>query len=563
MIKITKKVHHGINQIFLEFDYDISIINSIKKIQGVLYSKTYKSWYLPYTKQAWQSFLQTGLNYQIVEIGTTGDTKPLSDNTDKQSSAVSYNCALKTADKNEISIRYHHPMFLITGKLSIQELKLLKSIPKIYWNERFQNWVIRANIQNLEFLKNEMKFITQQQFEIWTNQISLIENPPKCMLYQSPEFPEKILIQLTGEGIDVNFVKYIPERSYHSDKKFWVIPNDKKLIERIIEHYTALKTTVVNKINVSKTINKSTNYQELKKYLLNKTPNELNNISEIYLDTLIRERYSGNTLREYHSKFILFAKSIYPKKCDEITEAEVNEYITKISSDKISEALINAVINAIKFYYQKVIYLPEFKIERIKRPRKVMLLPKVLSVQEIDRMLRATHNLKHTTLLYAIYGHGLRLNEVLNLRLEDILWDRNQVFIKKGKGKKDRYINMSQEFKTMMSVYVHEYKPKHWLFEGQQPNSQYAERSVQEVVKQAAQKANINKRVTPHTLRHCFATHLLDSGTQLPYIKELLGHKDLKTTMIYTHITTSSIEKVVSPLDNLLNIRVEKIKNPQ
>ena len=191
-----------------------------------------------------------------------------------------------------------------------------------------------------------------------------------------------------------------------------------------------------------------------------------------------------------------------------------------------------------------------------------MLLPKVLSIEEVDRMLRATENLKHTTLLYALYGHGLRLNEVLHLRLEDILWDRNQLYIKAGKGKKDRYITMSQEFKLMLSTYAHEYKPQHWLFEGQDQVSQYSERSVQEVVKQAAQKAKINKRVTPHTLRHCYATHLVDAGTQLPYIKELLGHKDIKTTMIYTHITTASIEKVISPLD-MLKRKNENYEKPQ
>jgi integrase/recombinase XerD len=147
--------------------------------------------------------------------------------------------------------------------------------------------------------------------------------------------------------------------------------------------------------------------------------------------------------------------------------------------------------------------------------------------------------------------------------MEDIKWDRNQIFIAKGKGKKDRYVNLSQDFKNILAVYVHEYNPSHYLFEGQDKINQYSGRSIQNVVKKATSIAGITQKVSPHTLRHCFATHLLDAGTQLPYIKELLGHKDIKTTMIYTHITTSSIEKVVSPLDNLKIFGKENLEKPQ
>jgi len=158
-------------------------------------------------------------------------------------------------------------------------------------------------------------------------------------------------------------------------------------------------------------------------------------------------------------------------------------------------------------------------------------------VEDVDRLLRCTENLKHVTLLYALYGHGLRLNEILNFRLEDLLWDRNQIFVYKSKGNKDRYVNMSLEFKNILALYVHTYHPMYWLFEGQDQKNQYSATSVQQVVRKAAKMANIKQKVTPHILRHCFATHLMDNGVQLPYIQALLGHKDIKTTMIYTHVT--------------------------
>jgi integrase/recombinase XerD len=191
------------------------------------------------------------------------------------------------------------------------------------------------------------------------------------------------------------------------------------------------------------------------------------------------------------------------------------------------------------------------------------MLPKVLSVQEVDRMLRSLANIKHICLLACIYGHGLRLEEVRNVKMDDINWDRNQIFVDKGKGKKERYVNLSQQFKEILQVYVHQFKPIHYLFEGQDIINQYSGRSIQNVVKKATSIAGITQKVSPHTLRHCFAIHLLDAGTQLPYIKELLGHKDIKTTMIYTHITTSSIEKVVSPLDKLRIFGNENLEKTQ
>ena len=165
--------------------------------------------------------------------------------------------------------------------------------------------------------------------------------------------------------------------------------------------------------------------------------------------------------------------------------------------------------------------------------------------------MESISNTKHIVLLYVLYGSGLRLNESLSVRVEDMWWDRNQLIVRGGKGNKDRIVMLSQTLKQLLRKYFDEYMPQQWLFEGQDRMTQYSERSVQKVVKNAVNKAGITKKVSPHTLRHCFATHLLDSGVQLPYIQALLGHKDVKTTMIYTHVTTQSLAHVMSPLDRL------------
>lgn len=548
-INISKDNHYGQTVIICSFDYNLTILHKLKTIPSLCYSKTKRSWYLPYTKEDWAAFKALGIPYQIENFGTTGSTKPICDNTDTNLVVMPPDCT-KQAANNTISIRYRHPFFYLRG-IDLYQITILKSIPNIYWNDRYKNWVIPATTISLQMLAADLNIISKQQHDIWVNQVALLSNPPICSLYSSPEFPDKVVIQLTGHGIDVDFVKHIPERTYDGVKKIWLIPSDNNIITRIIDHYTSKGTKVVNRIKLNHVKSNKPTYPELKTYLISKSDAQIHYASIPYMDTLITQRYSISTIREYYTRFAQYLTYLHPRRCDEVNEIAINVFLCEISSKKVSESLTNSYINAIKFYYEKVIYLPQLKIERIKRPRAGHYLPKVLSVQQVDATLRATENLKHIALLYALYGHGVRLNEVLSIRLDDLLWDRNQIFVQQGKGNKDRYVPMSQEFKSLMQLYIHTYKPQYWLFEGQDQKSQYSKRSVQQVVSQCAKKAGVPIKVTPHMLRHSYATHLLDVGTQLPYIKELLGHKDIKTTMIYTHVTTASIENVVSPLDRL------------
>jgi site-specific recombinase XerD len=213
--------------------------------------------------------------------------------------------------------------------------------------------------------------------------------------------------------------------------------------------------------------------------------------------------------------------------------------------------MIHGAVNAIKFYYEKVVFVPDFELSQIKRPRKSHRLPTILSVAEVDRMMRSSKNLKHTAILYLLYSSGLRLNELLSLKLADIYWDRNQLFVRAGKGKRDRTVMLSETLKALLTLYFDQYQPKVFLFNGQDGESAYTASSVQKIVKLASSKAGIQRKVTPHVLRHCFATHLMESGTDIRYIQELLGHKDIKTTLIYTHVSNKSMQQITSPLDAL------------
>ena len=269
------------------------------------------------------------------------------------------------------------------------------------------------------------------------------------------------------------------------------------------------------------------------------------------MGVLIAQRYSWKTIISYANAFVAYSKWIGLESVPIADERSVQQYIASIASKKVSDSMVNRAFSAIKLYYQKVIFRPDFVIEKLKRPRKGRYLPTILSVAEVGRILKALSNLKHTTLLYTLYSSGMRLGEVLSVRVNDIHWDRNQILIKGGKGKKDRMVMLSQTLKEILKMYVDQYQPEYWLFEGQDGVHQYSSSSVQRVVKNAAGLAGINKRVTPHTLRHCFATHLMDNNTGVRYIQELLGHKDIKTTLIYTHVTTASTTSIRSPLDYL------------
>ncbi|MFM9837018.1 MAG: tyrosine-type recombinase/integrase [Cyclobacteriaceae bacterium] len=256
------------------------------------------------------------------------------------------------------------------------------------------------------------------------------------------------------------------------------------------------------------------------------------------------------TITAYKQLMEEFINYFPTKDIDVITEPEIVAYIRYLVKDRgISASYQNQAINAIKFYYEKVKGGAR-KFYQLERPLKEQKLPTVLSVEEVQAMIKATTNLKHKTLIMICYSAGLRLSEILNLRLSDVDSDRMQINVKGGKGKKDRYTLLSEKLLPLLREYFKAYRPKEYLFEGSD-GGQYGERSLQNVVQSALQNANVKKHASVHTLRHSFATHLLEAGTDLRYIQSLLGHGSSKTTEIYTHVTSKALSGIRSPLDSL------------
>jgi len=261
------------------------------------------------------------------------------------------------------------------------------------------------------------------------------------------------------------------------------------------------------------------------------------------------KNYSLNTINSYTHCFEKFLDHFKGKDIDSLTKDQVTDYLYQESQKGMSYGYQNQIINAIKFYYEKVLGKKKefYNIPRAKRPQK---LPVVFSEEEIVILLAQVKTLKHKCILFLIYSAGLRISEAVNMKIGDIDSTRNIVVVRGGKGKKDRSSLLSQKLLAMLREYYKIYTPKEYLFEGE-TGGQYNVKSIQNVFNKALAASGIKKNATVHSLRHSFATHLLERGTDLRYIQELLGHNSSKTTEIYTHITKKGMDKVVSPLDNL------------
>lgn len=347
---------------------------------------------------------------------------------------------------------------------------------------------------------------------------------------------EAKLIRHKGENrISVSFeknaeliqrIKKLDDSRWSQSLKVWHLP-------LTIENIIRFKLEEEDKKPVASKISEE-NFNELNKF-----------VKQIHLSG-----YSPSTLKTYKNEFGLFLQYLKDKSVITCNTEDVKNYLYQcIYVQKKTESTIHSRINALKFYFVKVLFIKDFFIE-IPRPKKPSKLPKVFAKSDVKKLFEVTTNLKHNTMLKLCYGLGLRVSEIINLKISDIDSKNMQVFIERAKGKKDRYANLPETILDQLRSYFIEYKPKIYLFEGQY-GGKYSTRSAQQVFKTALERSKINKNLGIHSLRHSFATHLLEQGTDIRFIQELLGHKDIKTTLLYTHVSDKSIRKIISPLDNL------------
>jgi site-specific recombinase XerD len=263
--------------------------------------------------------------------------------------------------------------------------------------------------------------------------------------------------------------------------------------------------------------------------------------------------YSTSTIRTYLNEMAQLLQTIKEIPADELTPELLKRYLVYCYEKlQLKENTLHSRINAMKFYYEQVLKREKFFWE-IPRPKKQLILPKVLGEDELARLFNALDNLKHKAMLFTAYSAGLRVSEIAALKIKNIDSGRMQIFIENAKGKKDRYVNLSPILLDILRAYIknYKYKPKEYLFESEQTHNAYPTRTIQKIFQDAKDKARIKKDIGVHSLRHSFATHLLEKGTDIRYIKDLLGHFDIKTTERYLHVSKKALVNINSPLDDL------------
>ena len=264
---------------------------------------------------------------------------------------------------------------------------------------------------------------------------------------------------------------------------------------------------------------------------------------------LIIKRYSPSTVRTYLTCLKNFFAYFKNHNTETLSKEELLNYLEYLVQKGYSKSAQNQHINAIKFYYEK--YLEKEKqYYFIDRPIKDKKLPVVMSKEEVQQLLNQVYNLKHKTILILIYSCGLRISELINLKIKDIDSKRMLIQIRNSKGNKDRQVQLTNQILVLIKKYYKSYFPKEFLFNGMH-GGKYSSASIQKIIKRMALRAGIRKNITPHTLRHSFATHLLEDGIDTRYIQTILGHSNIQTTQIYTHVSSKHLKNIKNPTDDM------------
>lgn len=355
----------------------------------------------------------------------------------------------------------------------------------------------------------------------------------KKKIYIKSSSDNNFTVKVPFDTTLLSLIRKIPGRSWDHAAELWYIPDKKEYLDSILEGALNQKYEIF--IGETDIYRSSIPLRTADECLLN------------LRKELIVRKYSQSTIKSYmfyNSELLRHSKKIP----DGIIQEDITSFLYSTITDKsLSASTVQVVLNALKFYYGQIL-CRDF-IYEITPPKRDKKLPVILSKNEVSLILNSITNLKHKTVIMLIYSAGLRLNEAVTIKISDIDTERGLINLKCGKGRKDRTTLLSETFSKLLKIYLEIYHPQTWLFPGQDRGSHISGRSVQHIFHQAVLNAEIEKQVTVHSLRHSFATHLLEQGIDIRYIQELLGHQSPNTTMIYTHVSKSKLRCIKSPLD--------------
>lgn len=532
-MKLSRIIHKGQKRIKVDFPYNHEIISLLRQIDDAKWSQTMSAWHIPYNQQSLNKLnaIFPEIDYPIkkIEIEDAIINEPVTEY------RASQNIKIVVTEKN----------IIIKLPKNEKDIQFITSFRFYKWDKNNRYWIVPNYKRNFEIIKdyfndriNEIIDETLNNDTINISQKRSI-NKNDFLVIRTISGSLRLIfnynIELTKE------IKKMPFCKWNKQNNWWTIPYAEKFVNELKSHSKKLNLNFIYETETAGERQSKISPFDIPNY--KDCPDE-------FTEKLKELRYSEQTIKTYKSLFEEFINYYHKYDIDRIDDKMIKEFLRYLVNErKISISYQNQAINAIKFYYERVLG-GQRKVYYIDRPRREKTLPTVLSEEEIALVLNAVENIKHKAILITIYSAGLRISEVINLKLTDIDSKRMQIRVEQSKGKKDRYTLLSPKTLHLLREYFLIYKPKKWLFEGQN-GDKYSDRSIQNILRMAIEKTSIKKRVTVHTLRHSFATHLLENGTDLRYIQSLLGHESSKTTEVYTHITTKGFDQIKSPLDKL------------
>ncbi len=357
----------------------------------------------------------------------------------------------------------------------------------------------------------------------------------------------KIGIQFSPDKLIQDLLKGLPYCKWSKEYNMAYVANTPANLATLFTTFKGVAWINYNKFLTNRPINTNNPEVNVTYYRERALPANYRRCPEAYLQRLELKRYANNTVKVYVQFFEQFINMYPDRALESLNEVDVRRYLQTLINKNLSTSYLNQAINAIKFYYEGVLGMPN-RFYDLERPRKERHLPKVISKEEILDIIAHANNLKHKCIIQLLYSSGLRRSELVQLKLEDIDSKRMLIHVKQAKNKKDRYTLLSTNVLADLRLYCEQWQPSNYLFEGMH-GQPYSPVSVLKVVKSAAERAGIRTRVTPHMLRHSFATHLLEAGTDIRQIQVLLGHSSTKTTEIYTHVANHTFTAIKNPLD--------------
>lgn len=573
-VRIEKIFHRGAYRIGVFFEKDFEIIAIIKRL-GAVYSGSRRCWYLDYSKSAYHSLrshfpdlvvvTESSLSTMVTGVENR-DLSPIASSSALQLGSSLSNPEHKQLDTTSALLKLQ--LLPNIGKYWVFKMhfhheisKQLLRIKGVYWNGNYKSYMVFRNEAvkvNVERVLGVSDFFGCDYFvKDTTVSKGIIKVLPhaESVAWMEVYVPKMVMVH--------EKLKRFSMARFSKSKQCYLLPAAPVVMDSLYLQFEATGISITsllpkNYLDKRHLPNKKQlDLSKTKKSLLDLVPLQAQSYLSSMIDTLLALNYSSSTLRTYCGAFIQFLRYFEFRNPEEVSREEIIRFLGSLMERGLSATSGHSMVNGVQFYYQQVLGKRDFNFV-LPRPKKEKKLPVVLTMEECLQIFKVVDNPKHKLLLLIGYGAGLRVSEIVSLRWSDILFEEHKIHVKNAKGKKDRMVMLPYSIVTSLQLYRELYKGKHYVFEGQFAGEPYSTGSVQQVMRNAIKLSGLEKKASVHTLRHSFATHLLENGTDIRYIQQFLGHSSIKTTTVYTHLTKTAVDKIQSPLDRMVDIKGKK-----